>query len=61
MGEVIDMSGSSKLKVEDVQLLLEYNLTRQTLIKDIDLGRFYQLDEECAELIKELRNAMLKG
>lgn len=60
MGEVIGM-GASKLSVEDVQLLAEYNLTRQTILKDINLERLMQLDDELTELMKELRNAMLKG
>ncbi|MND20255.1 hypothetical protein D3C81_1145100 [compost metagenome] len=61
MDNVVTLVGTSKLRVEDLQLLLEYNLTRQTLLKDIDLVRFTQLDEECTELVKELRSAMLKG
>ncbi|MNY04971.1 hypothetical protein D3C86_1376740 [compost metagenome] len=61
MDNVVTLVGTSKLRVEDLQLLLEYNLTRQTLLKDIDLVRLTQLDEECTELVKELRSAMLKG
>lgn len=61
MDNVIGMSKVGKLKVEDIQLLMDYNFARQTLMKDIDLDRFKQLDEEATGLLKELRNAMLKG